>query len=275
MTDPDICRWLRYQTRSEVGLITYSVVRKGGAAIADALKAEAAKGHRLVVVDAIDADDLLAIGSALRDAALVTGGSGIASGLPANFRAAGLLSSGSSNWSPINGPGVVLSGSCSPQSQLQVSEYIKSHPAIHLVTGEVIAGRQTIAEVSARLAELADQQPLAYSTASASEIGAIQSKYGQQASAHAIETFFAGLAVELARRGFSRFIIGGGETSGAILTALGISQLTIGPEIDPGVPAMASSKDGKPMGFALKSGNFGAGNFYEKAMCIVAEGVSR
>ena len=64
MTDADIRRWLRLQTKGEVGLISYPTVRRGAAAIRAALDAEAAAGRRLVVVDAITDDDLRAIGGA-------------------------------------------------------------------------------------------------------------------------------------------------------------------------------------------------------------------
>lgn len=46
----------------------------------------------------------------------------------------------------------------------------------------------------------------------------------------------AGVARLLRARGFSRFLVAGGETSGAVVNGLGVSAMLIGPEIDPGVP---------------------------------------
>ena len=76
------------------------------------------------------------------------------------------------------------------------------------------------------------------------------------------------LAVRLADAGVDRIAVGGGETSGAVVTALGIGRLRIGPEIDPGVPALAA-EGRRRMNLALKSGNFGADDFFAKALSML------
>ncbi len=268
MTDPDIRRWLRYQTRGEVGHVPYSTVRAGSARIAEALERESVAGRRLAVVDAIDDDDLLAIGGALQQAVLITGSSGIALGLPANFRTAGLLGAGTSGWAPVSGPGVVVSGSCSGQSVLQVAKYLNTHPGMRIDPTEVLNCTQTPLKAAATLMAMLEREPIVYSTARPEELLAAQAAHGQAITAVAIEKFFAELAVLLAEAGVSRFVVGGGETSGAVVSALGVSELSIGPEIDPGVPAMASQRRDRPLGLVLKSGNFGAADFYERAMAI-------
>jgi 3-dehydrotetronate 4-kinase len=82
--------------------------------------------------------------------------------------------------------------------------------------------------------------------------------------AEAIEQAFRGLAKGLAAAGARRFVVAGGETSGAVAEALGVKALAIGPEIAPGVPWTASL-GGEPMLLALKSGNFGGPDFFMKA----------
>jgi len=91
-----------------------------------------------------------------------------------------------------------------------------------------------------------------------------QEAYGAQRVAAAVEAFVGQLAAALQARGYRRFIVAGGETSGAVVQALGVSQLAIGPEIDPGVPALRGLD--VPVGLALKSGNFGATDFFSKAL---------
>ncbi len=270
MTDPDIRRWLRHQTRGEIGHVPHAIVRAGSDRIAEALEREAAAGRRLAVVDAIDDDDLLAIGRALHQAVLITGGSGIALGLAANFRAAGSLGEGTSGWAPVAGPGVVLSGSCSRQSVVQVAEYMNTHPGLRIEPAALLNGLQTPEKAAQTLMAMIEREPIIYSTAKPEEILAVQTAQGQDAAAGAIEKFFAKLAVLLAEGGVDRFIVGGGETSGAIVSALGVSELAIGPQIDPGVPAMTTQRGGKLLGLVLKSGNFGAADFYRKAMAIAA-----
>jgi uncharacterized protein YgbK (DUF1537 family) len=62
-----------------------------------------------------------------------------------------------------------------------------------------------------------------------------------------------------------RLVVAGGETSGAVVGALGITGLMIGAQIDPGVPGCVTIDDPN-MALALKSGNFGAEDFFEKAL---------
>jgi 3-dehydrotetronate 4-kinase len=116
--------------------------------------------------------------------------------------------------------------------------------------------------------ERIDAMPMVYSSAAPQSVKAMQDKYGREKVAEAIERFMGQLAVRLAEAGVTRLVVGGGETSGAVVTALGVSAFAIGPEIDPGVPALAV--EGSPLRLALKSGNFGGLDFYEKAAKVLA-----
>jgi uncharacterized protein YgbK (DUF1537 family) len=266
MTEPDLRRWLRRQTRGDVGLVPYSTVRQGSEAISLALEAEAATARRLVVVDAVAEDDLLEIGRALARHRLVTGGSGNALGLPENFRKAGLLSNRRLDFTPIEGPGIVLSGSCSSASQEQVARYLKNHPGLLVNPCDLIEGSLTIDDaVSFAIAKRAES-PMVYSTTDPSRVAETQSRWGRERVAQAVEGFFATLSQWLAAKGFVRIVVGGGETSGAVVTALELGELQIGPEIDAGVPALATPG---AVRLALKSGNFGSPDFYEKALAAL------
>ena len=265
MTDPDIRRWLQRQTKVDVGLVAYHHVREGADSIKAAIAAEAARGHRLIVVDAIADPDLMAIGRAVADDVLITGGSGIALGLPDNFRARGLLRDAGSGFTPVSGKAAVISGSCSRASIAQVKAYLKAHPGLAVDGADILSGRIRVDAALAFFREHSDEAPIIYSTAEPERVKAVQERHGQEEVARAIEHFFSGLAVRLAEEGVVRLAVGGGETSGAVVTALDIPHMLVGPEIDPGVPAMAAA-GAKPLRLALKSGNFGAGDFYEKAL---------
>jgi 3-dehydrotetronate 4-kinase len=267
MTDPDIRRWLGLQTTGEVGLVPFATVREGPEAIRAALAAEAAAGRRLVVTDAVADGDLLAIGTAIRDAPLVTGGSGIALGLPANFRSAGKLSGRGTAFAGSAGKAIAISGSCSTQSLAQVAAFAADHPALALLPDQVMDGTMTVERAFAWAMERIEAYPMLYSSATAEAVKAAQALHGRGAVAEGIERFMGALAVRLAEAGVTRLAIGGGETSGAVVTALGVSAFAIGPEIDPGVPALAV--EGSPLRLALKSGNFGALDFYAKAARVL------
>lgn len=268
MTDPDIRRWLRRQTTGEVGHVPWRVVAAGANAIRMALDAEGRAGRRLVVVDATSDDDLLEIGAAVALDPLVTGGSGIALGLPANLRRAGHAAAGGGVFTPTRGPGVVLSGSCSTASRRQIAVHAARHPAFFVETDALMRGAITAAGMAAEVLGRIDATPAVYTTAEPAEVAAGQATHGRDRLAQTIERFFGDLATALARAGVMRIVVGGGETSGAIVEALGVEALAVGPEIDLGVPALAETAP-RGLRLALKSGNFGAEDFYEKALAAL------
>lgn len=265
MTDPNIRRWLSLQTKGDVGLIPLDTVRAGPAALAAAFEAERRKGVRLVVTDAVADSDLMALGAALAGHRLVTGGSGIALGLPENFRRAGKLAGKSKAGAVAKGPAVVLSGSCSTASQRQVAAYLKSHPGLALDPAKLMDGSMSVDDAAAWVAAQNGAVPIVYSTADPASVASAQQDFGREAVAGKVEHFFAGLVRRLVDGGVRRVVVGGGETSGAVVEALGVTSLGIGEEIDPGVPALVAERNG-PLGLALKSGNFGADDFFEKAV---------
>lgn len=265
MTDPDIRRWLQRQTAVEVGLVAYGAVREGSDSIRAAIAAETGKGRKLIVVDAVADADLMAIGRALADHVLITGGSGIALGLPDNFRAQGLLRDVGSDFTPAKGKAAVISGSCSRASLAQVKAYLRSHPGLAVDGGDIVSGRTTATSALDFFRAHADEAPIIYSTAEPDQVKVTQEKYGRAEVAHAVERFFSDVAEGLLDAGVVRLAVGGGETSGAIVTALAVPHMLVGPEIDPGIPALAAA-GARPVRLALKSGNFGTEDFYEKAL---------
>ena len=268
MTDPDLARWLQRQTAHKVGLLAHPTVARGAQAAREALAALAADGVRFAVADAIADADLRTLGEACADAALITGGSGIALGLPENFRRAGLLRPHSGALAAVGGPAVVISGSCSIATRRQVERYAAHAPARRVDVDAVLDGRETAASLAAWvLAQPPGAAPLVYSSADPDVVRAAQARHGTQRASSAIEHCFGELSATLYARGVRRQVIAGGETSGAVVQALGVRLLAIGPEIDPGVPALAGTD--VPVALALKSGNFGADDFFDKALAAV------
>ncbi|MEX6507616.1 3-oxo-tetronate kinase [Jiella sp. M17.18] len=268
MTDADIRRWLQRQTPLPVGHVGYGAVRGGAGEIAARFRAEAEAGKRLIVVDAVTDADLLAIGEAAADHRLVTGGSGIALGLPENFRRRGLLRDAGSDYTPVKGPAIALCGSCSRASNEQVAAYLKSHPGFVVSAEAVLSGETTVRSALDFLGAHAEAEPIFYSTAEPAAVKAVQERFGRERVASAIEGFFSELCAGAVAAGVRRIAVGGGETSGAVVTALKLAALQVGPEIAPGVPALAAD-DPVPLRLALKSGNFGDAQFFEKALAVL------
>ncbi|MER2537440.1 MAG: 3-oxo-tetronate kinase [Rhizobiaceae bacterium] len=260
MTDPDIRRWLSYQTRRGVGHLPLAALKRDAVA---ALRAERDAGRPFVIADAVSDDDLRALGSASEGLPLLCGGSGLALGLP------GVLgtSDRAGAWRGEAGPVLILSGSCSQATRAQVKHHVQAgHPAFKLDIDSVMQDRTTPqAMVAAALA--AGPLPLVYSSDDPAEVEAMQARYGREPLADALDRFFGDMAAEAAERGVRRIVCAGGETSGAIVQALGAASLEIGPAIDPGVPMVRVA--GRPLVLALKSGNFGAPDFFARAATML------
>ena len=143
MRDADIRRWLALQTKGSVGHVPAADVFAGAQAVSDRLTAEDAAGHGLVVADAIRDEDLMTLGRAAAGLPLLTGGSGIAMGLPNNFRAQGLLAGGASAWRGQDGRAAALSGSCSNATRAQVARHRQDNPALEITAEAVMAGEIT------------------------------------------------------------------------------------------------------------------------------------
>ncbi len=273
MTDSSLVRLMQAQTRSSVGLVTREVVASGPAAVRDAFEKARSGGHRVVVVDAITDDDLRVIGEAAADLKLVTGGSGIAIGLPENFRRAGLLgeNTGARRFEAPAGRAVMLAGSCSAATRGQIEAAIATGtPSFRIDPLAIADGSVSPRAVVDWVAASTDTVPLVYSSADPEAVRAAQARLGRERAGELVEHFLADVAAALRERGYSRFLVAGGETSGAVVGALGVSALLIGPEIDPGVPWTHSLGDDRPVALALKSGNFGGVDFFSKAWRVLA-----
>lgn len=267
MADPDLRRWLALQTRHPVGHVPAATVWAGTDAIQQRAASEAARGCRLVIADAVRDEDLVALGHAAVDDRMLTGGSGIALGLPENFRSQGLLKGGGDAWHPqAEGRAAILSGSCSRATRAQVAFHAAGGPSLQVSADDLMNGDIT-AEAAVEWVMQQETLPLVYSSSDPAVVMAAQDRYGRDAMASGIEAFFTAVARGLVARGITRLITAGGETSGAVVEGLALKELAIGPEIDPGVPALRASDN---LTLALKSGNFGSENFFGKAETILA-----
>ena len=269
MRDANLVRVLGRQTPRKVGLVPYRTVKQGAPAIAEAYAALRAQGVRHAIVDAVEDRDLENIGAASSELALVTGGSGVAIGLPDNFCTARLIPKreGASELAKAGGPGIVLSGSCSAATLTQVERFATKHPAQAIDIAALAADpEKTVSSLLAWAAgKLKSGPALIYSSAWPEKVAAVQARFGREKAGEMIEHAIAAIASDLAALGVRRFVIAGGETSGAVVSALKVEALEIGPQIAPGVPACLSY--GSPRyALALKSGNFGGPDFFGEAL---------
>ncbi|MSV35787.1 MAG: four-carbon acid sugar kinase family protein [Bryobacterales bacterium] len=267
MTDANLVRVLQPQSKHKVGLVRQESVSQGAVEIQRAFADVRQKGVGIAIVDAVSNADLTEIGYACRDLPLVTGGSGLAIGLAANFRAQGLLPAegGAGRLPHVDGHAAVVSGSCSLATQRQVAALKSVAPAFQIDPRQLAAGNDVVSEaVEWAVPRLAAGPPLIYATADAEQVRAIQQELGAERAGALVENALAAIARRLVDSGVRRLIVAGGETSGAVAGALGVTGLRIGEEIDPGVPWTVTMNH-PALALALKSGNFGTDDFFLKA----------
>jgi uncharacterized protein YgbK (DUF1537 family) len=273
MTDANLVRVLQAQCRGRVGLIDHRAVAAGGPALRARIDALRGAGISLAIADAVSNEDLMRLGAAVRDLPLVTGGSGLALGLPGNF---GLQPSPAAERLPApQGRRAIVSGSCSQATLRQVRHYVEAGGAALAIDPLQLARHQD--EVARALdwarPRLQEGPVLVYSTAAPDAVRQAQEAMGVQRAGELVEEALAAVARGLVASGVRQLVVAGGETSGACIQALGLARLRIGPQIDPGVPwchAEGADTAVPSLHVALKSGNFGADDFFVRAFSLLS-----
>jgi 3-dehydrotetronate 4-kinase len=272
MRDANLVRVLSKQTDGTVGLAPYAVVEQGAPTLRTMLTNLAEQGRRYAIVDAVCDQHLMTIGEAVAGHALVTGGSGVAMGLPANFRAARLLPERADSGALPHVPGAaaVLAGSCSRATLSQLG-FARDHMPVHELDPRSVPDAATLAAGAIDWAakRLGGTPVVIATSAPPDKVAAVQQRLGRDAAGALIENTLARIAEALVARGVHRLVVAGGETAGAVVSRLGVRSLRIGDEIDPGVPWTYAEGGSVPLLLALKSGNFGTRDFFVKAFEVL------
>ena len=276
MTDANLVRVMQSQTQRPVGLVDHACVAAGAQAIRARFQTLQAQGVGVAIIDAISNQDLMHMGQALADLPLITAGSGVAIGLPQNWKARGVLAThAKADALPAaTGYQAVLSGSCSVATNAQVAHWRDTgQPAFAIDPLAVAAGTDVVAQALAwATPQLAKGPVLIYATAEPAAVQAIQQQLGVARAGELVEHTLANIAKGLVQAGVRQLVVAGGETSGAVVQALHVERMVIGPQIDPGVPWTAVTSpicNGDTVHVALKSGNFGTQDFFEKSLVLL------
>ena len=276
MLDSNLVRVLQAQTTRSVGLIDYKTVAAGSAAITARIAQLQASGISIAIVDATSNVELIEAGKAWKDMSLITAGSGIAIGLPQNFGITATTEeiAKASELPAPQGLQAIVSGSCSVATNAQVAKFIArcadgGGSAFHVDPQQLIAGADVTAQALAWAKEQfakSDSAPLlVYATSTPEQVKAVQLQLGVEKAGELIEHSLSTIAKGLVDLGVRQLVVAGGETSGACVQALGVTQLRIGPQIAPGVPWTHAITNVGELHLALKSGNFGSVDFFSEA----------
>jgi uncharacterized protein YgbK (DUF1537 family) len=263
MTDANLVRVLQAQVRgTKVGLVDHRGLARGESGLRERFAALQAEGVALAIADAVSDDDLRLLAAAAKDQPLVVAGSGLAIGIPALH---GLRPSSAAAALPAaRGARAVVSGSCSAATNAQVAAFGGERIAIDPL--RLAAGDDLVAQALAWARPRLGAQPvLVYATAEPAAVQAVQQRLGAARAGALVEDALAAIAAGLVDAGVGQLVVAGGETSGAVVQRLGVTQLRIGPQIDPGVPWCHTDTASGSLHIALKSGNFGGRDFFSRA----------
>ncbi|GIJ73927.1 3-oxo-tetronate kinase [Virgisporangium ochraceum] len=266
MRDPDLVRVLGRQAAGAVASIGWPTVAAGPAAVAGALEA-VGRGH--VIVDALTEGDLDTLAAALlrADRRMVGGAAGLAAAL-ARVRTGG---TGAARAVPSvpDGRRLILSGSCSARTREQVAAF--DGPLVPLSPLDLAADFDgTVERVLAAIGRAGDGPVLVTSSADPDRVRDAEARLGPGRAAGLLERATAGIAVgAVGTLGVRRLLVAGGETSGAVVGALGVDALRVGPAAGPGLPWMVPDS-GPRLALLLKSGNFGEPDLFGTAWAHIS-----
>ena len=270
MHDSNLVRVLARQSKTKVGLVDLADIAHGPDAVRARLADLSRKGFGAAIADAVFERDLETIGTVALDHRLSVGASGLGLGLARALVVSAKVKSNAPNaasGAPVGGAAACLAGSCSQATLRQIANAERAMPVLHLDADQVIAGKEEARRALAWARERLKQGPILIASSSTpDQVAALQARHGREAAGHAIEQAMADIAEGLVEAGVRRLVVAGGETSGAVVDRLGIPGFLVGAEIAAGVPVLRAvgAKDGEML-LALKSGNFGAPDFFTKA----------
>jgi len=271
MRDSNLMRLLDPQVAGRVGLVNRLRVASGAGAVRDALRELREDGLAHVIVDAVADEDLATLAEACRAMPLLSGGSALAMHLPALYAKDGLLAQDTLAERADIPPArtVILSGSCSAMTIAQVLHYKSSGAPSYRLDPLALAENGPKPVLDWVQAQDLSQAPIIYATTDPARVRAAQERLGKEDAGRIVEDTLSACAVAARDAGARRFIVAGGETSGAVTGALGVDALAVGAEIAPGVPWTHCKSDRQDIALTLKSGNFGTEDFFSRATRVL------
>ncbi|WP_027571268.1 3-oxo-tetronate kinase [Bradyrhizobium sp. WSM1743] len=273
MHDSNLVRVLARQSRTPIGLVDLATVTRGADAVRARLAELAGKGIGAAIIDAVFDRDLEIIGLVAAEHRLSVGASGIGLGLARALVSTGKVktaAASSETGTAVGGSVACLAGSCSQATLQQIANAERIMPVLHLDPDRIIAGSgEAQRALDWARPRLAEGPVLIASSSTPDQVAALQARHGRDAAGHAIEQAMADIAENLVKSGVRRLIVAGGETSGAVVDRLKIPGFLVGVEIAAGVPVLRAVGADSDMLLALKSGNFGGGEFFSDALRLM------
>lgn len=219
------------------------------------------KQHYYLVPDYVDDADADLLAELFGDWKVLTGGSGILTALARRIKKNGTPCPPQSG---TEGKALILAGSCSTATNAQTAWYrAQGGCCLRLEDAALLSGQQTSTSLWAQV-QNSGKDVLVYSYETPEGLKAKRNTEGRHLSA-LIEQTLSGVAELAVENGYTRIIVAGGETSGAVTKQLGFAAFQISDSIAPGVPVLIPLEN-PSVRLVLKSGNFGQEDFFGRAL---------
>lgn len=273
MTESKLMEVLRPQTARQVGLLRWSKLMQGAEACRADLKQKKAAGMDYVIVDAICEDDLARIAEFSRDWPLVTGHSAMIRHYPAHWRAMNWIDEAATPQPlpAVSGPGAIVAGSCSRRNLEQLASFEQSgRPVLRIDLKGAANGVDIVETALAWATDRIGDNPFAIATsASPQAVGELQARLGREEASRLADDALARIATGLVARGIRRLLVSGGETSGAVVDALKIRELSVSPYARGKIP-LGVAEGPTRLGLCLKSGALGSDEVFNEHLADMA-----
>lgn len=269
MTSSDLVALLAAQTQHRVGLLPRQ-----------ALANPAFPDAPFLIADATDTTDVANLAALCADWPLITGGDSLAPALARHWRAGRPPAAGAGRrlLPAAPGPAAILCGSCHPHTLDQIAAFPGPVRRIDLAAeGDRPA---LAAELIAWATKLLAAGPVCIATsADQAGVAAAQARFGREGAAAHADALLAAVAAGLHAAGVRKFIVAGGETSGAVLGAIGVTRASVSAFDDlmggyfhaSAAGAAGHATGSAPIAGVIKAGSAGGPDFFARALARLAE----
>lgn len=266
MTNANLVEVLQSQSRLEVGLLDHRTMRAGKAACESYLAEEGARGLSFFIVDVVDAADLAQVAALARNMGLVTGSDDLPVALARHWPVPG-SSREPPPW-PVPEPGTVavIAGSCTPKTARQLARFEARHPVYRIDLADAADDGGLIDRVSDWARDrLANAALAVATTADAQGVSRAHAELGRDGASALADRLLGTVARRLAALGIGKFVIAGGETSGAVMDALGVDRVDVAgyDELEGGLCRTVGENT---FSLVLKAGSAGQDDFMKLAV---------
>ncbi|MHA6690937.1 3-oxo-tetronate kinase [Devosia sp. A449] len=273
MTESNLAEVLRPQTGRKVGVLRWSKLAEGADACRAFIQQKRAEGIEYFIVDALCEDDLARIAAFSNDWPLVTGHSAMIRHYPPHWRAMNWIDAAAAPQPlpSVSGPGAIVAGSCSRRNLEQLHSFEQSgRPVLRIDLNDAANGVDVVETALAWATDRIGDNSFAIATsASPQSVGELQARLGREEASRLADDALARIAAGLVARGIRRLIVSGGETSGAVVDALKIRELQLGPYAKGKIP-LSVAEGPTRLGLCLKSGALGSDEVFNEHLDAMA-----